>query len=390
MTANFCAKILVLAIGILGLAACSEMPTTGPTTAALHYQAVNSGDFYLVDITPTVAKVLASVPAKTLADEFGNSRPAPIQLIGTGDVVQISIWEASSGGLFANGERPIGTTTQAGAHYITVANQTVDASGSISIPFAGSVKIGGKTPMRAARAIEDALTSNSIHPQAVVTIVSNNNNFITVAGDAARPGRYPIDLNGTRLLDAIAMAGGSALPSYDMAIRLTRKRESIKIRLSSVFGNPRQNIYLENRDLIELIRDPMSVTVLGAVTKNSHIMFLTEKPTLAEIIGQAGGLVDVQADPGGVFILREEPNKVLRQIAVGPADKLPTSAPVIYQFNLKQAESLILSQTFQMHDKDVVYISTSESVQLGKIVRLLRDMAISIGAIQKGSTIFTD
>jgi polysaccharide biosynthesis/export protein len=384
MTANFGAKIWLLAIGIFALAACGEMATTGPTTPEFQYQAFNSHDFYLVDVTPRVSKVLASAPAKVFADQFGNSRPPPIQLIGMGDVVQISIWEATSNGLFAGSVSP-------GAHSVALANQTIDARGDVDIPFAGAVKIAGKTPIMAARTIEQALANKAIQPQAVVTIVSNNSNFITVAGDAVHPGRYPIDLNGTRLLDAVAMAGGTALPSYDVAIRLTRNGVSFRARLSSLFGNARQNIYLANRDLIELIRDPESVSVLGAATKQSHIVFITETLTLAEVLGEAGGLIDVQADPRGVYLLREEPNDVLRQLGVGPVTELPAVAPVIYRFDLQQAQSLIVSQTFKLHDKDVIYISTAEAVQFYKVVKILRDMAITIGVLQKGNTtVFSD
>jgi polysaccharide export outer membrane protein len=392
------------------LAACSYMPNSGPSAGSVRNEAgapsrgyvlkkggdgyvllevspannsTAANNYFLVNLTPTVLQRLDTVPPPTLADSFGDAEPAPHLDIGSGDLVSVSIWEAGQGSLFSGQDMSQQPATGAtapvatGSHSITLPTQIVDNDGAVNIPFAGPVKIAGQTAADASRVIADTLSRKAIQPQALVTVIANGSNFVTVTGDVTRPGRIPLDFNGSRVLDALALAGGTTAEAHDCVLQLTRDGKSTRLRLSSVYAEPAQNIFLRSRDLLFVIREPETVAVLGATPKNAQVPFDTEHLSLAEAIGKAGGLVDIQADPAGVFIVRYEPTPVLLALGLKMEQgDLPEFAPVVYQADLQDPATLLLMQSFQMRDKDLVFIATSQSVQLGKLVKILRDTSL--------------
>lgn len=88
-------------------------------------------------------------------------------------------------------------------------NLTVLDDGTISIPPAGTIDIGGMTPQRAGHAIALRLRRYMVRPQIVVSVVKEGVLEVTVLGDVKQPGKYELRSQG-RLLDAIAAAGGIA------------------------------------------------------------------------------------------------------------------------------------------------------------------------------------
>jgi len=196
---------------------------------------------------------------------------------------------------------------------------------------------------------------------------------VTVAGDVARPGRVPLSLNGLRLLDAISLSGGTTYPQSDVSVRMTRGTVTTTARLDEIARTPSENIFLKANDLIVLDRAPQSVVVLGATNHNAQVPFGKRDFTLAEALGNGGGLTDLQADPFGVFVFRYEDKAALKALGLN-AKLVPNSAspsPVVYQINLQTPEGLFMAQSFQLHDRDVVYVSNSDSVQLTKMLRLI-------------------
>jgi polysaccharide export outer membrane protein len=66
--------------------------------------------------------------------------------------VSVTIFEAEAGGLFIPSE--------AGArpgNFVTLPDQTVDSSGNITVPYAGTIRAAGRTPSEVQRAIIEAL-----------------------------------------------------------------------------------------------------------------------------------------------------------------------------------------------------------------------------------------
>jgi polysaccharide export outer membrane protein len=113
--------------------------------------------------------------------------PPPLMQLGPGDQIKIDV--------FGN---PDLTTT------INVADD-----GSIRMPLAGAVAVGGQSLGEAARRIETALKLGQFlnDPQVTVTLVQSTSQRVLVFGEVKNPGSYPIKSNST-VFDAIALAGG--------------------------------------------------------------------------------------------------------------------------------------------------------------------------------------
>ena len=113
--------------------------------------------------------------------------PPPLTQLGPGDEVKIEV--------FGNPE------------FSTATNVTDD--GSIRMPLAGAVAVGGQSPAEAARRIEVALKTGQflINPQVTVTLVQSRSQRVSVLGEIKSPGSYSIQSNST-VFDLIALAGG--------------------------------------------------------------------------------------------------------------------------------------------------------------------------------------
>ena len=128
------------------------------------------------------------------------------------------------------------------------------------------------------------------------------------------------------------------------------------------------------------------VVVLGATNKNTEVVFGKSRITLAEAIGNGGGLADKQADPYGVYVLRNEMTATAQRLRAEPIPDymaVGDTVPVIYHVNMKSVDGMLLAQNFTMQDRDVVYVANSPSVQVGKLANLFN----SISGIFKSNTL---
>ena len=357
------------------------MPATGPLSPALTKEAGDSAPpFLLVPVDRITLTTLSHIPEEDFS-RLASPAPAPARVIHVGDTVSVTLWEFGSGLLGPVASIPQVNEAQPGligAQSATVPNQTVDQSGNIIVPFAGEIPAAGHTTREVQNAIIAALRGKSNETQALVQIEKSFDNAVTVTGDVNRPARISLMPNGTRLLDAISEAGGANGKARDILVQLTRGGVIRNLRLSHVLADPTQNIYLMSNDLITLDHEPETLVILGAANKNTEVNFAKARVTLAEAIGNGGGLTDQLADPYGVYVIRYEKRAVARELSITPLpDYLQISemVPVIYQFNFKTGNGLLLADSFVMRDRDIVYVATEPSVQLGKLAKLFNVVA---------------
>lgn len=84
----------------------------------------------------------------------------------------------------------------------------VDAAGNISLPLIGTVKAAGTTARQLEQQIENAYGTNYLQsPDVTIFVKESVGQRITVDGEVAKAGIYPVSSNSS-LLDAIALAGG--------------------------------------------------------------------------------------------------------------------------------------------------------------------------------------
>jgi polysaccharide export outer membrane protein len=359
---------LLSGFALIALAGCSALPAQGPTVREITHDSGASRDFLVVDLSPTVVQQLTKAKRPSLVESFGSAPPAPIRTLEAGDVVSVTVWDAG-GGLFG----PPNAAAAGGApgtQQTTLPNQIVDPKGMISVPFGGQIRVGGKSTLQAQQAIVGSLANKALQPQALITIVQDQSNLVTVIGDVKAPNRLPLDINGMRALDAIARAGGAQNPAYEEVLQLTRHGIGKRVRLSQIIDSPAENIYLQPDDTVYLLHNPTIISVLGATNKNTRVQFDTEQMTLAEALGLAGGLRDQQAESTGVFVFRLEPPEMTDGFK-GDVSASGGMVPVIFRANLRGPRDYFIAQTFQLQDKDIVYVANAETTQLDKLLVLL-------------------
>ncbi len=355
----------------IALAGCYTLPTAGPTAHQVVDQSVKDGKprFDVVDINNHVVTTLLSQPKETFRTRFWKYGKPPEPKIGIGDTVVVSIWEAAGGGLFG---APGTETIPTGSRSVTVPNQVVARDGAISVPFAGRVAVAGKSPLQVQGEIEQRLAGKAIEPQVIVTVAKSVTNTATVSGEVVNGARVPLSVGGDRMLDLIAAAGGAKAPVYATFVRLSRGGETVTIPMSTLVGDPAENIYAWPGDVLTLVRIPQSFSVFGATTTNTQLTFNAETMSLAEAVARAGGLQDQRADPSGVFLFRYEPPAVVgalgaTNLPVGPGH----DSPVVYRLDFRDPNSYFLAQRFPIEDKDIIYVSNALLSDMQKFFTLL-------------------
>lgn len=84
-----------------------------------------------------------------------------------------------------------------------------DASGRISLPLIGVIEAAGKTPEELAQEIERRLDGRYLsNPQVTVNLEETVSQVVTVDGQVAQPGLYPV-IGRMTLMKAIAIAKGT-------------------------------------------------------------------------------------------------------------------------------------------------------------------------------------
>jgi polysaccharide export outer membrane protein len=369
--------VAIIALLPVALTDCGSLPQSGPSTATVRDQYLGKGaDVGIIEIDRAAIDALAVRPVDMLTQHFEDRRPPAELRIGVGDALDVTIYEAAAGGLFAVAES---TNARSGTVRGTqLPPQVVDQTGMITVPYCGQVMAAGKTPSEIASTIINGLRGKAIEPQVIVSIAQNQSNLVTIAGEVGQGMRFPLRLNGDRILDAIALAGGPRSPSYETFVRLTRGERSGSMLLQSIVANSHENIYLRPGDDIFVYRQPPTFTVFGATGRNGQIPFDSDKLTMAEALAKSGGLLDHRADAKGVYIFRYEDAEIYRRIKNPGAatEKNPPATksgrvPTVFHANLETADAYMLSADFPMRDKDLIFVSNAPISDLQKVLGIV-------------------
>lgn len=228
-----------------------------------------------------IAPALAQSPA-------GASAPAPAPadrseyLIGPGDVIRVSVFQNPDLSLEAR----------------------VNENGTIRFPLIGSVRIGGMSVSNAEKAIADGLRAGDFvkQPQVTVLLAQIRANLVSVLGQVGKPGRYPLEVGGTKLMEVLAQAGGVSPTGSDTLI-LSGQRDGKPFRkeidMPAVLG-PTQDttadIELQNGDVIFVDRAPQ-IYIYGQIQKPG-VMRLERNMTVMQAMAAGGGLTQRGTEKG--------------------------------------------------------------------------------------------
>ena len=367
MTYSQIAARILAPIALLYLAGCSSIPNSGPSADDVLQQsgATTTPRYEIVDINSSVVEVLRQNVPDSFATHFGDYRPSVEPRIDVGDIVSVTIWEASAGGLFS---APLaGDKFTAGSKSATIPDQVVGRDGAISVPYAGRIRVTGRTARDVQLIVEHALEGKAIQPQVLINVPHSVSNSVTVTGEVANGARVPLSVKGDRIMDVIAAAGGLRAPVNETYVQLSRGSSTIRVPMTRVASVPQENIYLRPNDVLTLIRDPQTFIAYGATTRNAEIPFDAEGITLSQALAKAGGLLDFRSDAAGVFVFRYEPEYVVRALRPdSPLAQPGRVTPVVYRLNLHDASSLFVAQSFRIRSRDLLYVSNAPITDMQK------------------------
>jgi len=371
----------------LSLAACGNLPTQGPLASDVVSQVSKDelSRYLIVDVDERIAQIVQQRRGDSFRGRFGDGRPAPYQRVGVGDGISVTIWESAPGGLFSS---PIVDRASTGSRSVNIPDQVVAQDGSITVPYAGRIRVLGLTPPQIEEQVVVQLTGKAIDPQALVTVSRNISNTATVTGEVVSGARVPLTVRGDRVLDVLSSAGGIRAPIHETYITLLRGGSSVSVPMQAIINNPSENIFVQPGDVITAVRQPTTFTAFGATARNAVIPFEQIEISMEEAIAKAGGLLDVQADPDGVFLFRFEPVALAQQLdparVVQPGTQV---VPVVYKISMRNARSYFYARQFPMQNKDILYVSAAPLNEVQKVLTMIGSVTglVSTGTVVRSS-----
>lgn len=127
----------------------------------------------------------------------------------------------------------------------------VDQTGTIQLPLIGAVKVEGLSTAEARELIQGKLLNYLKEPVVSLRIA---NLKVSVLGDVAKPGVFPVQTEKVSVTEALSMAGDLNITALRKNVLLIRekngKREFVRLDLNSkkVFESP--YYYLQNNDVL--------------------------------------------------------------------------------------------------------------------------------------------
>lgn len=273
--------------------------------------------------------------------------------IGPRDILSITVWEHPELTI------PAGEFRQA-----RLAGHVVSENGNIFYPHAGVVKVSDKTVAEVRDLLTKKIAGKIVDPQLDVRVVGYRSQRAYVLGQVADPGPRPITDIPLTLVDAINGAGGLTKAADMRNVSLTRDGRTTTVNLMALYeeGDISQNALLLDGDFVHVPDSAdQKVFVLGEVQQPRSRHMTNGRMTLAEAIGDAGGVDPLTSDAGRIWVVRGEPEQ-----------------PSIFHLNADSPDALILADQFHLRPRDVVYVDPTGLTRWSRIVSQFLPTAITV------------
>lgn len=356
-------KSVCLAL-LASLAGCATLPTSGPTGKQVERSATDPDNGLSIQLVQVeTADDIPSADAVIDTSSLAQLPPPPTDMVGPGDVLEISIYEAGVT-LFAGGGSAMaaGASAAPGVQVQKLPLSRVDDDGEIAIPYAGHLHVAGRTVGEVETMIRSALRGVSQNPQVLVNLQQPITNTVIVSGEVMRPGRLVLQTNRETLSDVIALAGGYRGNAKDLTLRVIRRTDSTDIPINDLIDTPKLDVRAYPGDRLMLINSPRTYSVLGAPGSVQQFPFTRSKVSLAEAVANAGGTNPGLGDPAAIFVFRYA------------KDEQGNEVPIVYHLNMMKAGTYFMAQRFAMKDKDVLYFGNAAANQPSKVLNLISQL----------------
>lgn len=366
------------------LAGCGFIPMAGPASTDIQSENSTALPFAVVRLDSRVLQILEKSEPRHLPMAFADSRPPSSIRFGIGDIVSVTIFEATAGGLYI----PLEAGVRPG-NFVTIPDQAVDNDGNISVPYAGVIRAAGRTNVQIQEDILSRIKRRAIDPQVVVTSSQQRSSLVSVFGEVRTPVRFPMPAAGAqdRLTDAITRAGGISGPGWETWVVLERGGKRATVPFGNLVYYPSNNIFVQPGDRIYLYREPIKFLAFGATGAQGEFPFDAWRINLAQAVGKAGGLLDVQADPGSIFLYRRETREVAERLGVNCSNVDGDQVPIVIRVSFQDPSGYFLATKLQMRPFDLLYVANAPQVDVTKVLSFINSVAVTA---ENGITVAND
>ena len=366
-------RLITLCAATAILASCG-LPRSGPTKNEIFKGSVErQGNAFVVSVDDRVAEVTRQHPGGGFSAALINAGSLGSDTIRPGDTLGLTIYENVDDGLLV----------PTGQNATVLEEVQVDGSGFIFVPYAGRVRAAGNTPEGIRRLITTRLEEMTPEPQVQVARVAGDGSTVSVAGGVGSQGVYPIQQPTRTLTSMLARAGGIAVDPEVAQVTVVRGEHRGTIWFQDLYEDPHADIALRAGDRILVEEDTRSFTALGATGAQDLIPFTDRTISAIEAIAQVGGLNPSTADPTGVFVFRNEPEVLARQLT-GIPDLVGTQR-MVYILDLTRPNGMFFARDFAIRDEDTVYVTEAPIVQYNRLISALTGTLGAVARVQAAS-----
>jgi polysaccharide biosynthesis/export protein len=184
-------------------------------------------------------------------------------------------------------------------------------AGFVSLPMLGPVKLGGMTLPQAEAMLATKLKEGNFIQKAQVSLAISayRSQQVSILGNVAKPGRYPLEVKGTRLTEMLANAGGVTAAGADTLFHSRRDANGKvvvkEVDIPSIYLNndQTQDLVLQGGDAIYVHRQP-NYYIYGQVGRPGNYP-VDRGLTVSQAIAK-GGSYTLRSRESGVRLLRRD------------------------------------------------------------------------------------
>jgi polysaccharide export outer membrane protein len=349
------ALVMALLAG-LSLTGCT-LPRAGPMLSELQ-SANDDKNVVVVPVTRELALATNRPAYANFPVLYREATLAEFDRLVPGDGVNVQIWERDGLGVFAANAAGVSD----------LGNIEIDRTGSLYLPMVGKFKAAGLTLAQLHDAIVIRLSKFIVGSDVSVSRSEGRGQMVTVQGNLAKPGMYPITQTSQHLSSALALAAPVQTNPEQLMITVRRNKEVASVRLSDLYRNQENDILLRAGDVITAHDVREYLTVLGASGNPGRIAISKRNYSVLDALGDTRGLDDKIADPRSVFLF--SPAKL------NPKGG-PDIPPTVYQFDFTRPEQVALASQFAVREGEAIYISDAPFTQVQKVLSAFR---VTMGA----------
>lgn len=294
--------------------------------------AEHPGSLLEVEILPITGELLRTVKKPEAAAKV-EVAPSYTYRIGAHDVLNITVFDHPELTIPAGQYR----SAEEGGY-------KVSADGTLFFPYVGVLQVGGLTTDAVRLLLTDKLRDHVERPQLTVRVAAFHSQKVHVLGEVLAPGVFPLTDVPLTALQAIHLAKGFTPEADPQHVSLVRgnDRQVLDVRALYDQGDLAQDRVLVGGDVLQVPdRQHNRIFVIGEVTKPSSALMHRGRMSLAEALGEAGGLDPETADPGAIYVFRHEGR-----------------LPGIYRLDAESPDAMLLAVQFPLQPLDVVFVSS--------------------------------